>query len=156
VRSLGGQPLYRHSGVALLRAAAAPLTRAPDRWPDPSDAEACRGWLDLVWSQPHLADAIRLANPGLADRVDAIRAGRTVQAKQLRRATLSTIRYVLRATGRHTPFGLFAGVAPASLGTTAQVRWGDIISLLPASTASGRPTSFNAWRRSRICWSGST
>lgn len=37
--------LYQHTGVALLRAAAVPLTHAPQRWPDLSDPEACRAWL---------------------------------------------------------------------------------------------------------------
>ena len=31
----------------------------------------------------------------------------------------------MRATGRHTPFGLFAGVAPVLVGTDARVRWGE-------------------------------
>ncbi len=120
------KPLYRHSDVALLRAAAAPLDRALDSWPEPSDIDACRTWLEMVWSRPDLADAIRQASPTLADRLDAIHASRTVSAKQLSRATAATVRYVLRATGRHTPFGLFAGVAPISLGrTAARVRWGD-------------------------------
>jgi hypothetical protein len=33
-------------------------------------------------------------------------------------------RYVLRATHRPTPFGLFAGVAPAQFGSELQLRWG--------------------------------
>lgn len=120
-----GNSLYRHSGVALLRAAAAPLDHAPDGWPDPGDTEACRAWLELVWSRPELAEAIRQASPTLSDRLDAINAGREVPAKQVRRATVTMVRYVLRATGRYTPFGLFAGDAPASLENTAQVCWGD-------------------------------
>jgi hypothetical protein len=35
----------------------------------------------------------------------------------------SVIRYVLRLTSRATPFGLFAGVAPLRIGSTASVRW---------------------------------
>ncbi|MGH4014491.1 MAG: lantibiotic dehydratase [Pseudonocardiaceae bacterium] len=124
MHTVGRKPLYRHGGVALLRAAAAPLSDVPGRWPDPSDTEACRVWLHQVWSRPDLVDAIRQASPGLADRIDAIRADRTVRAKQVRRATVATVRYLLRATGRHTPFGLFAGVAPVSVGPAAQARWG--------------------------------
>ncbi len=118
------KPLYRHIDVALLRAAVAPLTRAPDQWPDLTDMGACRVWLHQMWSRPDLPDAVRQASPSLADRVDAIRAGRPVGVKQIRRATLATARYLLRATGRPTPFGLFAGVAPVSLGRAARARWG--------------------------------
>lgn len=117
--------IYRHGEVGLLRAAATPMSQAPARWPDIADAEACREWLLTVWSSPEVADAIRLASPGLADRVDAICAGDQVSAKQIRRAAESTVRYVLRATGRHTPFGLFAGVAPVTVGPRTSVPWGD-------------------------------
>lgn len=125
MQTLGGTPLYRHCGVALLRAAAAPLSRAPGHWPDPSDPESYRAWLHQVWEQPDLVDAIRQASPGLADRVDAICAGRSVQTKRVRSATIATVRYVLRAGGRHTPFGLFAGVAPVTVGSSVQMQWGN-------------------------------
>lgn len=117
------KPLYRHINVALLRAAAAPLTHATDHWPDLADTGACREWLDHTWSRSDLADAVRQASPSLGDRVDAIRAGHTVGDKQIRSATLSTARYLLRSIGRPTPFGLFAGVAPVTLGKTAQAHW---------------------------------
>lgn len=117
--------LYRHAGVALLRAAAAPQADAPEVWPDLTDTGACRKWMDIIWSRPDFANAVRHASPSLAHRSDAIRAGRTVGDKQIRRATAATARYLLRATGRPTPFGLFAGVAPVALGRTALARWGD-------------------------------
>ncbi|MER5647364.1 lantibiotic dehydratase [Streptosporangium sp. NPDC002524] len=116
--------LYRHDGVALLRAAAVALSRTPV-WPDPSNTEACRAWLHQVWSQPGLTDVIRQASHPLTAYVDAMRAGRPVQAKHVRRAAYATARYLLRASGRPTPFGLFAGVAHVSLGSTATVRWGE-------------------------------
>jgi lantibiotic biosynthesis protein len=119
------RPLYRHVGVALLRAAAAPQADAPKVWPDLTDTGACRKWMDLMWSRPDFADTVRHASPSLANRSDAIRAGRIVEDKQIRRATAATARYLLRATGRPTPFGLFAGVAPVALGRTARARWGD-------------------------------
>src|SRR6266487_266658 len=119
----GASPLYRRTGVALLRSAVASTTDRPDWWPDPGDAQACRTWLHQIWSRPDLADAIRVASSTLARRVDAIRQGRAVETKQVRRATIATARYVLRATGRPTPFGLFAGVAPVTLGGAACVRW---------------------------------
>lgn len=74
--------------------------------------------------QAGFADAVRQASLGLAARVDEIRAGRQAPAKRARRAALATVRYLLRAAGRPTPFGLFAGVARASVGSGTMVRWG--------------------------------
>ncbi|MEV7012923.1 lantibiotic dehydratase [Streptosporangium sp. NPDC051022] len=116
--------LYRHSGTALLRATVAPLTALPDRWPDLADVASCRAWLKEVWADAGFADAIREASTGLAERIDAIAADQTVKPKQLRRVAVSAARYLLRATGRPTPFGLFAGVAPVSIGPAPHVRWG--------------------------------
>lgn len=125
MRALDVRPLYRHGGAALLRAAAVPLTDAPAWWPDPGDEQSCRMWLEQAWSVPWFADAVRQASPGLAASVDAIRAGRAARVKRVRRATLATARYLLRASGRPTPFGLFAGVVSVSPGPTARVRWGE-------------------------------
>lgn len=120
----GGKPLYRHSGAALLRAAAASRHEAPSRWPDLSDADDCRSWLREVWPQPRLAAAIRHASTGLATQVDAICSAAHFSDKETRRAALSIVRYVLRLTGRQMPFGLFAGVSSVVIGTSTSVRWG--------------------------------
>jgi lantibiotic biosynthesis protein len=119
------KPLYRHVGVALLRAAVAPQADALGVWPDLTDTEACRKWLDLVWSRTDFTNAVRHASPVLANRSDTIRSGRTVGDKEIRRTAASTARYLLRATGRPTPFGFFAGVAPVALGRSVVARWGD-------------------------------
>ncbi|WP_325748079.1 lantibiotic dehydratase [Streptomyces sp.] len=81
-------------------------------------------WLDHVWSSQDLVGPIRQANRELGLSIDTMCDGRTATSKKVRRAALSTARYLLRAAGRPTPFGLFAGVAPAALGPTAEVRWG--------------------------------
>ncbi|WP_425245397.1 lantibiotic dehydratase [Streptomyces sp. NEAU-NA10] len=117
--------LYQHTGAALLRAAAMPLTSLPGWWPDPTDTDACGRWLKQVWADARFADAVRQASGGLAARIDAICAGQPARPKQIRRAAMATVRYVLRATGRSTPFGLFAGVAPVSMGSTPYARWGN-------------------------------
>ncbi|MET7902604.1 lantibiotic dehydratase [Streptomyces sp. NPDC005355] len=117
--------LYQHTGAALLRAAAMPLTGSPRWWPDPSDTDACGRWLKQVWADARFADAVRQASGDLATRVDAICGGQPARSKQVRRAAMATVRYLLRATGRPTPFGLFAGVTAASVGSTPHVRWGD-------------------------------
>ncbi|QUF06747.1 lantibiotic dehydratase [Actinosynnema pretiosum subsp. pretiosum] len=121
-------PLYRHQGIGLLRAAAIPLNEVPSWWPDPADTEMCRSWLREVWSRSDLAEAIGAASPRLAARVHVLCEDPNAAGKQVRRATLTTVRYLLRAVGRHTPFGLFAGVAPVPLldATSGSVpaRWG--------------------------------
>ncbi|MFJ8754592.1 lantibiotic dehydratase [Streptomyces sp. NPDC102441] len=121
---MSNKSLYEHTGTALLRAAAAPRNQLPGWWPDPAGSDECMKWLDHVWSSQDVTGPIRQANRELALSIDAMRDGRAVTSKKVRRAALSTARYLLRATGRPTPFGLFAGVAPAALGPTAEVRWG--------------------------------
>ncbi|MGW6009197.1 lantibiotic dehydratase [Streptomyces sp. NPDC055210] len=117
--------LYRHTGEALLRAAAMPLTDLPDWWPDLSDTDACGRWLRHVWADARFADAVRQASGDLATRVDAICGGQPSRSKQVRRAAMATVRYLLRATGRPTPFGLFAGITAAGVDSTPHVKWGD-------------------------------
>src|SRR5690242_213046 len=95
--------LYRHSGAALLRAAAASIHDGPDRWPDPNDIDDCRSWLQHVWKLPRLEVAVRHASFGLAKQMDAICADDDLSDKQIRRATLSIAQYFLRLTGRQTP-----------------------------------------------------
>ncbi|MFE9613720.1 lantibiotic dehydratase [Streptomyces sp. NPDC006012] len=117
--------LYQHTGTVLLRAAATALTSLPGWWPEPTDTDACGRWLKQVWADTRFADAVRQASGDLATRVDAICSGQQVRPKQVRRVAMATVRYVLRAAGRPTPFGLFAGVAPVSVGSTPNARWGD-------------------------------
>ncbi len=116
--------LYRHSGAALLRAAAASTHDGPARWPDLSDIDDCRSWLQEVWPDPRLAAAIRQASFGLTKQMDAMCSGDDFSDKQIRRAALSVVRYFVRLTGRQTPFGLFAGVAPVSISERSSAHWG--------------------------------
>ncbi|WP_190394492.1 lantibiotic dehydratase [Nocardiopsis quinghaiensis] len=67
---------------------------------------------------------MRLASPSLSALLDAITARRVDDDRKVRRATLALMRYLLRATGRSTPFGFFAGTAPASFGEKTRLRWG--------------------------------
>ena len=116
--------LYRHSGAGLLRAAVLPVGAGLTRWPDLTDAGACHAWLVEAWALPGFADAVRQASVALAERAGHIVTGGRCDAKQQRRAAASVVRYLLRAIGRPTPFGLFAGVAATSVGRTVEVRWG--------------------------------
>lgn len=110
--------------AVLLRAGA--LTVEPT-WPDLAggDAEQWRAWLDMVWSHARFAEAVEAASPVLADQVRAVIDGRGRTRRQVRRITVSVLKYVLRAQSRATPFGLFAGVAPARLGERLSLTLGD-------------------------------
>ncbi|MDQ3151395.1 MAG: lantibiotic dehydratase [Actinomycetota bacterium] len=99
-------------------------------WPDltgsaPEYVEEWRSWLRLVWQQEALVEAIEVASPVLARRVGDVCGGQVQQPRRVRRVVESAVRYLLRLTSRATPFGLFAGVAPLRLGSTASVRWGE-------------------------------
>src|SRR5262249_2321847 len=83
-----------------------------------------RDWLREGWSWESFADAVALASPVLAGQVSKACAGPPVEPRQLRRIVLSVARYVLRMTGRATPFGLFSGIAPGRLDEGAVTRWG--------------------------------
>ncbi|WP_208865612.1 lantibiotic dehydratase [Streptomyces viridochromogenes] len=91
----------------------------PADWPTTSSVEACRQWLGRVWAEETFVTPLCAASPGLTWYVERILRGDDVQPKRIRKVTNSVAAYLLRATGRSTPFGLFAGVALAGVGPTA-------------------------------------
>lgn len=123
--------MYRYLNAAMLRAPAWPPDQQLTSWPDltaHAGHDSWRPWLAHLWQMPSFATAVEQASPDLARRVREICAGGQVPDARVRSAVLSTMRYLLRASGRATPFGLFAGLAPARIGTTADppsVRIGD-------------------------------
>ena len=119
------QVIYQGSDVLLLRAAARSLNSGYVPWPDPADGEGLRTWLVKAWGDPVLREAVACASPSLALRADSIAAGLGVPARQVRSAAVALARYQLRAAGRPTPFGLFAGVAGARFGGPAMARFGE-------------------------------
>jgi thiopeptide-type bacteriocin biosynthesis protein len=68
---------------------------------------------------------VEAASPDLARQVGKILHGEAVPGAALRRAVISTLRYLLRAQTRATPFGLLAGIAPARVGQATAIRAGD-------------------------------
>ncbi|MFH9826462.1 lantibiotic dehydratase [Streptomyces bobili] len=124
-----GGPLYRCADTALVRAAR--YSRLPlPAWPDLTDDTPARqvrwqAWLRDVWSMTEVADTIEQASPLLAQQINTLCSAARPETRQLRRAVVSVMRYVLRMTGRATPNGLFAGIAPASFGTQAGWTWGE-------------------------------
>ncbi|MFJ9417493.1 lantibiotic dehydratase [Streptomyces sp. NPDC101227] len=119
--------LYRHMDVALVRAVACPEGRQLPPWPDLGDGAGVaqwRDWLREVWARDGVAEAVEVASPALARRVRAVCEGKVQQTRRVRRAVESLVRYLLRMEHRATPFGLFAGIAPAAVGEGPRVRWG--------------------------------
>jgi thiopeptide-type bacteriocin biosynthesis protein len=121
--------MYRHADAIVVRAAAHPDRPDLPDWPAITgslerDAGPRGDWLRQAWSRAWLAEAVEVASPALARQADRLAAARDSDPRELRRVTLAVARYALRMTGRATPFGLFAGVAPASIGPGVQVRWG--------------------------------
>ena len=119
--------MYEVLDALLIRASTHPTTMDLPPWPDLTSAtgpDQAIHWLTAVWAHDAVADAITLATPTLADQVDRTLATQRHDPRELRRTAVSVARYLLRATGRSTPFGLFAGVAPVALGAEPAVRWG--------------------------------
>ncbi|MFC5835343.1 lantibiotic dehydratase [Nonomuraea insulae] len=124
--------MYRYLDAAVLRAPAWHPDQQSGSWPDLTGPQArpasWRAWLADTWQRPGFAAAVEQASPDLARRVCGVCAGRPMSDAGVRRAVLSVMRYLLRASGRATPFGLFAGVAPARLSAATNlpaVRIGD-------------------------------
>ncbi|MGH3914821.1 MAG: lantibiotic dehydratase, partial [Pseudonocardiaceae bacterium] len=121
--------MYRFVDAAVLRVAALPSGVDVPPWPDFTGttsehvAQWCH-WLQQVWACEAVAAAVEVASPVLARRVGAVCAGHEQRARQVRRAVVSVVRYLLRMTSRATPFGLFAGVAPVRFGPELRVRYG--------------------------------
>ncbi|WP_329492042.1 lantibiotic dehydratase [Kitasatospora sp. NBC_01246] len=81
-------------------------------------------WLRSVWELQDLAEGLHLASPALAAQMRTLVTATAPLARDVRRSALALARYLLRATSRATPFGLFAGVTSAGTGASAAARWG--------------------------------
>ncbi|WP_328973912.1 lantibiotic dehydratase [Streptomyces sp. NBC_00239] len=112
--------MYRAVDAAAVRASAWNDPGHRMIWPDltgpDTGSEGWRAWLHQVWTTDGFSAAVTAASPDLADRVRQIREGRPLPAEDVRRTVLAVMRYLLRASGRATPFGLFAGVNTARYG----------------------------------------
>ncbi|WP_326599221.1 lantibiotic dehydratase [Streptomyces sp. NBC_01803] len=120
--------MYQFLDAAMVRAVAWPPGHPIPSWPDlvgeADAAESWRPWLEQALRIPGFAAALEQATPVLARRVRDICAGRELPENAVRKAVMAVMRYVLRASGRATPFGLFAGVAPVEVAETTAVRLG--------------------------------
>ncbi|MFD3553775.1 lantibiotic dehydratase [Streptomyces goshikiensis] len=123
----GRARLYRHTEALLVRATTHPGTGVPEADVDlsgPGAAERGQTWLTAVWEHPQARQALEAASPALAAQTAAMLAAGSPEAKEVRRLVHSTAAYLLRWQGRATPFGHFAGVAPARTDAQPRARWG--------------------------------
>jgi lantibiotic biosynthesis protein len=96
-------------------------------WPEGPARDDPAAWQEFIaeaWASGSLSDAVELASPALAATISEILSGGTPGRKKTARAAMALARYMLRVRGRATPFGLFAGVAPARTGGPAAATWG--------------------------------
>lgn len=118
--------MYRSVNDAMMLRAALLRPGQIGSWPDltSSDpADGWRSWLAETLAIPGFAAAVAHSSPELAERAEAAITG-SLSKSDARRVVLAVLRYLLRATTRATPYGLFAGVAPATASRSGSVRWG--------------------------------
>ncbi|MFD5749421.1 lantibiotic dehydratase [Streptomyces sp. NPDC127033] len=121
--------MYSTIDAALLRASAHPIAEKLPPWPDldgvtAEDVDRWRSWIEQVWAIDDLAAAIETASPSLTEALNNVLSRHIDQPREVRRAAVSLVRYLLRMQYRATPFGLFAGPAALLLGQGAEARWG--------------------------------
>ncbi|NUP22195.1 MAG: lantibiotic dehydratase [Streptomyces sp.] len=141
---MSDKPRFAAAGAALLRIPAAPVARAGRAWAhDEEDTALLRETL----RDPLLREALEVSSDSLAGILSRIEDGRPVEAARRRRAVMATTRYLLRMSGRPTPFGLLAGVAPATFGEAAKVRLGGSHTKGVRPDAGWLTTLLAAWER---------
>jgi thiopeptide-type bacteriocin biosynthesis protein len=108
--------VYRSLTDAVLIRAAVCTPDQVDTWPDLSvgTPASWAQWLTHTMAIPGFAAAVHHASPDLTRRITAVQTG-GVTPRDARRVVLAVMRYLLRATGRATPYGLFAGIAAATV-----------------------------------------
>jgi len=124
----GPEPGFRIIGPAVIRTVAGFPTLAPPL-PDltvagPDSGKEWVSWLRDLWAIPDIAEAIGHASPALDREVHELCVAASPSARRARRVVLAVTRYLLRAAGRPTPWGLMAGVATARFSSESRARWG--------------------------------
>ncbi|MBG0569151.1 lantibiotic dehydratase [Actinoplanes aureus] len=119
--------MYQSLDNALLIRAAVCRPDQVKAWPDLISSDAASSWPQWIRQAlqiPGFAAAVDHASPDLTQRIHAVLAG-TAPERDARRVVLAVMRYLLRATTRATPYGLFAGVAAATAHEPATAHVGD-------------------------------
>jgi lantibiotic biosynthesis protein len=118
------------ASAAVIRLATLPRTHADSTRVDLEPErdgyqERLAGYLVTIMADPVVGEALAVSSGSLADTIAKVAQGRPVERAKLERAVFAATRYLLRMTGRPTPFGLLAGVQRIEFGDVARVRIGD-------------------------------
>ncbi|MGW7354797.1 lantibiotic dehydratase, partial [Streptomyces sp. NPDC054784] len=117
-------PYYRPLTAATWRASTVSSDRVLPTWPGKTpDAASWQSWLAEVWATRSLNEAVTLASPILAGRIEHSLSERDSVTADLRHMATSLARYLIRLRGRATPFGTFAGVGPLGFGDRTRLYW---------------------------------
>lgn len=84
-----------------------------------ADAATLRARLRELIARPEVAEALWVASPSLSAGLAEWR--RDPEGKKGRRAEQSLVRYLVRMTGRATPFGLFSGCSLGRIGEATEL-----------------------------------
>ncbi|WP_251982733.1 lantibiotic dehydratase [Streptomyces violaceusniger] len=130
VSSSGDSVSFRAAEVGMLRMPLLPHTMvektvAADVGLDPRDRRQAERYLTALTADERIREALAISSPSLDHALHTLFSGAPMKPAALRKLVLGATRYVLRAAGRPTPFGLMAGVAPVAFADEARVRVGD-------------------------------
>lgn len=109
--------MFEAGDDVLVRAAALPLSAA--QLTDAFGDDVSRVPVEVV-TDGRLREALLVASPSLASDLAAVLDGVDLPAKRVRRVARSVARYLLRMSGRSTPFGELAGVAVGNFGENSR------------------------------------
>lgn len=117
---------YQPSGFFVIRTPLLPV-EAFDEWSRCADgadsngrADQLRRSLANLLEAPHIAEAIRVASPALADILQGWETEQPSRRRERLERTL--VQYFARMCDRCTPFGLFAGVSVGRIGALTRLR----------------------------------
>ena len=111
---------FRSADIVLLRLPARPTVSGGAALLASPGTDLRAGIVALA-ADGQLMEAVESASPSLARDVAKVVRGATEKPSRLRRIAVSLTKYQLRMSGRATPFGLFAGVAPLHLSDAPQL-----------------------------------
>ncbi|WP_031466578.1 lantibiotic dehydratase [Sciscionella sediminilitoris] len=110
-------------GVVYLRTPVLPHSSGRLPYGDDEPVEDER-LLRAVVADPVVREAVEVSSESLATVLRRLDAGAEVSSGQLRRAAYAACRYLLRMSGRPTPFGVLAGVAVGEFAERAEAEIG--------------------------------